>query len=139
VGLTAPSYFSDRWGHHMEVWAECHATSHEPRGARRACNAHSRRYLHRRKGVKLPLEVTALDVATPLTLVLDGNAAIFAITTVIELNPKVGHHDAHRKYAQWGRHTRSRWRVASQWLTSNRRRSVGRRCTSLGWRARVCR
>jgi hypothetical protein len=51
---------------------------------------------HRCKGVKLPLKVTALDVATPLTLMLDGDVAIFATMTVVELGPKVGRCDAHR-------------------------------------------
>jgi hypothetical protein len=37
----------------------------------------------------------ALDVATPLTLTLDGDAAIFAIMMVVELGPKVGRCDAH--------------------------------------------
>jgi hypothetical protein len=41
------------------------------------------------EGVKLPL-----DVATPLTLTLDGDAAIFTIPTVVEPGPEVGRSDA---------------------------------------------
>jgi hypothetical protein len=75
---------------------ERHVASREPRAARRACNACSRRFSHRCKRVKLPLEVTALDVAMPLALTLDGDAVVFAIATAVELGPEVGRRDAHR-------------------------------------------
>jgi hypothetical protein len=43
------------------------------------------RFSHRCERVKLPLEVMTLDVAVPLTLALDGDVAIFAIMTAVEL------------------------------------------------------
>jgi hypothetical protein len=39
------------------------------------------------KIVQLPLEVTALDVEMPLVLPLDGDVAILAIATAVELTP----------------------------------------------------
>jgi hypothetical protein len=41
--------------------------------------------------VKLPLELMALVVATPLMLALDGDMVIFATTIVVELGPEVSH------------------------------------------------
>jgi hypothetical protein len=46
-----------------------------------------------------------LDVATPLMLVLDGDAAIFTIATVVQLSPEVGGSDARCWYM------RRDWRV----------------------------
>jgi hypothetical protein len=57
--------------------------------------------------VKLPHEVTTLDVAAPLTLALDSDAAIFAITTAIEFGPEASHGDACCWNAQRG------WRACS--------------------------
>jgi hypothetical protein len=52
--------------------------------------------------VELPLEVMTLDVATPLTLVLDGNMAIFTITAMVEFSPEVSHSGTCRWCTQWG-------------------------------------
>jgi hypothetical protein len=71
VGLTVLSYFSSRWG-------ERHAASQEPE----ELGGHT---MH--KIVQLPLEVTALDVEMPLVLPLDGDVAILAIATAVELTP----------------------------------------------------
>jgi hypothetical protein len=38
----------------------------------------------------------------PLVLTLDGDAAIFNITTVVEHGPEVGRSDACRWYMWWG-------------------------------------
>jgi hypothetical protein len=60
----------------------------------RASNEHSGRFSHRRERVKLPLKVMTLDVAAPLSFVLDSDVAIFTITMAIELGPEVSHGDA---------------------------------------------
>jgi hypothetical protein len=44
--------------------------------------------------VELPLEVTTLDVVTPLALTLDDDAAIFAIMTAVEFGPEVSRSDS---------------------------------------------
>jgi hypothetical protein len=93
--------------HHVEVWSEHHAAPREPRGAGRACNRHSGHISRQHKRVELPLEVTVLDVVTPLALPLDGNAAILTIMMVVELGPEVGCRDARYRHTRRGRHMRS--------------------------------
>jgi hypothetical protein len=61
---------------------------------RRACNICSRRFSRRCKRVKLLLEVMTLDVATPFTLLFDGDAAIFTIVTAVEFSLEVSRGDA---------------------------------------------
>jgi hypothetical protein len=68
---------------------------------------HCMRFLRRCERVELPLEVATLDVVVPLTLTLDGDAAIFASTTVVELGLEVSHSDARCWYTQRG------WRMCS--------------------------
>jgi hypothetical protein len=104
-----------RSGHHAEVWGEHHTAPIEPRGARWACNVRSGRFSRRRQSVKLPLEVTTLDVVTPLTLSVDDNVDILTTVTAVKLGLEVGYHDAHRWHTRLGRH------VGSRWLVSNRR------------------
>jgi hypothetical protein len=87
---------------------------------------------------QLPLEVTALYVAMPLMLTLDCDAAVFAITTAVELGPEVGRCDARRWYTRQGRRACNRWLVGSWWFVSNRRRSRGHQCAGHSRRARVC-
>jgi hypothetical protein len=89
----------------MEVRGERHAASQESRGNRRACRTNNGYHLHQHGRVKLFIEVMTLDVVTPLMLVLDGDAAIFTIATVVQLSPEVGGSDARCWYM------RRDWRV----------------------------
>jgi hypothetical protein len=53
-------------------------------------------YMHsscRPEWVELPHEVATLDVAAPLMLALVGDAAVFAITTAVELGLEVSRSD----------------------------------------------
>jgi hypothetical protein len=61
----------------------------------------------RRKRFKISLEVAALDVAAPFTVVLNGDATILTSVVVDELIAEVVHHNA-QQYARLVRHT-SRW------------------------------
>jgi hypothetical protein len=62
-----------------------------------------------RMRVKIFLEVVALDISTPLTLTLDGDATVFPTMTAIDFSPEVSRHVAHN----WCTMLR-RW--ASIWL-----------------------
>jgi hypothetical protein len=90
--------------HHAEVWGKCHAPSRcywRVGGVRNTCY---KCFSHRRKRSEV-LEVTTLEVTVPLALVLDGDATIFAFTTMVELGPEIGHSNAGH------RHTWHRWRM----------------------------
>jgi hypothetical protein len=52
------------------------------------------RFSCRRKIFKISLEVTALNVAAPFTVALNGNATILPSVTVDELVIEVGCYDA---------------------------------------------
>jgi hypothetical protein len=75
--------------------------------------AHSTRHRHflGHKGVKISFEVTTLDIVAPLTLALDGDAAVFLTTMAVKLGTEVSRGDTHH----W--HTRSSRRVSNQWRT----------------------
>jgi hypothetical protein len=51
--------------------------------------------LSRHERVEIPFEVTAIHVAAPLTLALDGNAVVFPIMTMVKFSPEVSYCDAH--------------------------------------------
>jgi hypothetical protein len=85
-----------------------------------------RRFSCWHEGVELPFEVTTLDVAVPLVLTLDGDAAIFNITTVVEHGPEVGRSDACRWYMWWGQRV----------CTTGGLRATDRRCLRGRWSAR---
>jgi hypothetical protein len=109
----------------MEVRGERHAASQESRGNRRACKTNNGYRLHQRGRVKLFIEVMTLVVATPLMLVLDGDAAIFTIVTLVELNPEVSGSDARCRYMQRDWRVCIRWCMCSQWLVNYRWHSRG--------------
>jgi hypothetical protein len=53
-------------------------------------------------------QVCALDILTPLTLTLNGDAVVFATTTAVDFSPEVGHRVAchwcamlHRRVVIW--------------------------------------
>jgi hypothetical protein len=75
----------------------------------------SRRSLCQRERVELSLEVTTLDVAVPLALALNGDAAMFPITTAVEFSPEVDHSDTCHWY-MW-----HRWGAHSKWCTCHYR------------------
>jgi hypothetical protein len=58
-----------------------------------------------------------LDVATPLALPLNGNAAILTVKTAVELSPELSRLDARCCHTWWGRCMCNRWRVDRNWLT----------------------
>jgi hypothetical protein len=49
---------------------------------------------HWRERVELPHEVTTPDVAAPLSLALDGDAAVFPIVMTIVFSPEFSRRDA---------------------------------------------
>jgi hypothetical protein len=55
-------------------------------------------------GVELFLEVAALDISTPFVQALNGDAAVFTTTTVIDFSPKVGRHISHHWCTCHGRY-----------------------------------
>jgi hypothetical protein len=54
--------------------------------------------------VELPHDVMTLDVATPLTLALNGDTAIFATTMAVELGSDVRHSGTCHRCTRWGWH-----------------------------------
>jgi hypothetical protein len=81
--------------------------SYTPRACWRARGSHSthRGCLScRRKRFKISLEVAALDVVAPFTVVLNGDATILTPTVTDELVTEFGHHNT-QQYACLMRHT----------------------------------
>jgi hypothetical protein len=75
-----------------------------------------RRFSHWCERVELPLEVTTLDVAAPLTLALYGDAVVFTVKPAVETS-YVPHQDAF--VIHWGNSTtKQRHKRLAQALSS---------------------
>jgi hypothetical protein len=80
--------------------------------------------------VEVILEVAALDILMPLTLVLDGDAIVLRTTTAIDFSPEVCHRVARHRHImlcrqacvwlhsshRWSAHRRQIVRVLHRWL-----------------------
>jgi hypothetical protein len=80
--------------HHSKIWCKRHTP---PRAYWRARGSHSTRrgpLSCRRKRFKISLEVAALDVAAPLTVVLNGDTTILTPAAADELIAEVGRRNA---------------------------------------------
>jgi hypothetical protein len=79
-----------------------------------SCRTHCRCTSRQCERVKLPLKVATLDVVEPLTLALDGDAAVLTIVTAVEFGLEVGCSDT----CCW--YTQHHWYMWLHWYTRHR-------------------
>jgi hypothetical protein len=86
VELMDLSYFSGRWGQSMHGQITM-----------RRCGASAIHSLVTSRELRVCL-ACALEVVVPLTMALNGDAAILAQAMTLEFGPEVGHSDTHRRH-----------------------------------------
>jgi hypothetical protein len=78
-----------RLDHHTQVWGQCHAPPRNSQGVRGEQYMCDLARTHWCMQVEVFLEVTTLDMSTPLTVSLDGGVTVFPTSTVVDFLSEV--------------------------------------------------